>query len=233
MLYTDDDQWVGEGSIVRLTGDVESHPTSNCRLVDVSRVEKLGKFSLDDKRVRQATLRAALKEGWVEITITGNGLNRIDLKIEPKVDFSLNLEIESGTIFLSDAAGVQNMVVRKRSFVYVTPELEADIELEVSCANMSKKQPTKQNSFTVMPELAAQDLIDLINLVEFSFEPMRIQQFSIWTITDNPARDDYVSITADFAVEGSGPTDDELAHIKELFLLTGIDVTEYSALRGQ
>lgn len=233
MLYTDDAEWVGEGSIVSLTGYVESHPTSGCRLVDISRVEKLAKFSLDDQRVRQATLRAALKEGWVEISITGNGLNRIDLKIEPQVDFNLNLEIEAGTIFLSDAASVQNMVVRKQSFVYVTSELEADVELEVSCANMTKKQPGKQNTFTVMPDLAPQDLIDLMNLAEFAFEPMRIQQFSVWTVTDNPARDSYVGITASFAAEGSGPTDDELARIKELFMLAGIDVARYGALQGQ
>jgi hypothetical protein len=169
----------------------------------------------------------------VEISITGDGLSRIDLKLEPKVDFSLSLEIEVGTVFLSEAAGVQNMVVRKQTFVYVTPGLEASLELDVSCANMSKKQPGRDDTFSVLPDLAPQDLLALLGLAEFAFEPMRIQQFSVWTITDNPARDGYVGITASFSTEGSGPTADELARMRELFRLAGLDLMKYSALQQQ
>jgi hypothetical protein len=236
MVSTADDRWVGEGSIVRVTGQVESFgytPSQGygCKLVDISRVEKLERFSPVDGQTRQATLRLAVQEGWVEMIVTGNGLSRIDLKIEPKVDFNLSLEIEVGTMFVSDAAGVQNMVVRKQSFVYVTPQLEAEIELEVSCANMSKKQPEKKDTFTLLPDLAPPDLIALMDLPDFAFESMRIQQFSIWTITDNPGRDGYMDITGSFSPEGSGPTDDEVARIRELFLLAGLDLDQYIALQ--
>ena len=112
------------------------------------------------------------------------------------------MEIEAGTIFPSDAAGVQNMVVRKESFVYVTPEVEAEIELEVSCANMNKKQPRRDDIFTVLPDLAPQDLSNLIKLAEFAFEPLRVQQFSVWTITDNPSRDGYVSLKVNVSSDG-------------------------------
>jgi hypothetical protein len=236
MVAAESGGWVGEGSMVRVTALAEPlgyNPDTgyDCRLVEVTAIEKLERFTLPDAQARQATLRSALKEGWVEISITGDGLSQIDLKIEPKINFHLNLEIEQGTIFLSDAAGVQNMVVRKQSFVYVTQEAEAEIELDVSCANMSKKEPGRQDTFTVLPELAPQELIALLSLAEFAFEPMRIQQFSVWTITDNPAPDGYVGLKASFSSEGSGPTEQELARIRELFLLTGLDTANYKALQ--
>jgi hypothetical protein len=236
MVASDDNHWVGEGSIVRVTGQADPlgyEPSEgyDCRLANISKVEKLEHFSLVNDQTQQITLRTAVQEGWVEISITGDGLSSIDLKIEPKVNFNVDLEIEAGTVFLSDAAGVQNMVVRKQSFVHATPELEAEIELEVSCANMSKKQPGKENTFTVLPDLAPEDLINLIDLADFAFEPMRIQQFSIWTITDNPSRDGYVGLTSSFSSEGSGPTDDELARIKELFLMANLDITKYNVLQ--
>lgn len=229
-------RWAGEGSLVRLTGWAEPLgyiPSEglSCRLVDVSRVEKLERFTRVDGQARQVTLRAALKEGWVEIAITGDGLSQIDLRIEPKVDFNLSLEVEAGTIFLAEAAGVQNMVVRKQSFVYLTPGLEAEVELEVSCANMRKKEPRRDDTFTVLPDLAPQDLIDLVSLSEFVFEPMRIQQFSVWTVTDNPPRDGYVGLQVSFSSEGSGPSDEELARIRELFELAGMEPDAYTALQ--
>lgn len=238
MVATDDKVWVGEGSLVRLTGKPEPFgytPSKGyeCSLSNISRVEKLDTFSLVRENTRQVSLRAAIQEGWVDISITGDGLSRIDLKIQPKVNFNLNLEIEVGTIFLSEAADVQNMVVRKQSFVYVKPEVESEIELEVSCANMRKKEPGRENTFTVLPELAPEELITLINLAEFAFEPMRVQQFSIWTITDNPSRDGYVGLQASFSSEGSGPTMDELIRIRELFQRAGLDTARYGAFQEQ
>lgn len=235
MVSTDVKRWVGEGSMVRVTGlaqalEYASSDGYDCRLTDVSRLEKLEDFSLVREQAHQSTLRAAIQEGWVEISITGDGLSRIDLKIEPKVNFNIGLEIEVGTIFVSDAADIQNMVVRKQSFAYITPQAEVEIELEVSCANMNKKKPGRENTFTVLADLAPQDLIALIGLDEFAFEPVRIQQFSIWTITDNPSRNGYVGLTAGFAPQGSGPTDDELARIRDLFVLAGLDIAKYNAL---
>ena len=98
---------------------------------------------------------------------------------------------------------------------------------------MSKKQPGRDDTFSVLPDLAPQDLVALLELAEFAFEPVRVQQFSVWTITDNPARDGYVGITAAFSAEGSGPTGDELARIRELFRLAGLDLTAYHALQEQ
>lgn len=57
---------------------------------------------------------------------------------------------------------------------------------------------------------------------------LRVQQFAIWTITDNPTKDGYVGIGS-FGF-GSGPGKTELARIKALFKAAGIPTTKYRAL---
>jgi hypothetical protein len=66
-------------------------------------------------------------------------------------------------------------------------------------------------------------------LPDFSKQSFRVQQFAIWTITDNPTRKGYVGLGT--FVSGSGPSDAEMAKIKALFTAAGIDQKKYQALR--
>jgi hypothetical protein len=118
----------------------------------------------------------------------------------------LNFAIEPGTVFESQSGGVQNMVLRQGTVVVLKPQAEVSLELEVSCANMELKQPSDQDAFIISQGATPDDLLKLLNLAEFRFENQRVQQFSIWTISDNPARSDYTGITDEY-LHGGGPTD--------------------------
>jgi hypothetical protein len=65
-------------------------------------------------------------------------------------------------------------------------------------------------------------------LPEFYTETYRVQQFAIWTITDNPARGEYIGIGT-FGL-GTRPSDEEMNEIRYLFETAGIATGQYQAL---
>jgi len=74
------------------------------------------------------------------------------------------------------------------------------------------------------------DLVKLLYLPDFHEETSRVQQFAIWTITDNPERDGYMGIATGFQIFGTDPSDDEIDRIRVLFEKAGILTDKYKAL---
>ena len=100
--------------------------------------------------------------------------------------------------------------------------------VSVACANMELDAPG-ENDALVMSSIPAQgDLVALLGLSRFGDETFRVQQFAIWTITDNPSRDGYVGLGS-FGF-GSGPSDEEILTIRVLFEAAGISTEKYRAL---
>jgi hypothetical protein len=235
-VRTSDGKLVSEGAPVALTGYVdapvtprESEKELECALLNIKEIEGLRELTPIDIEVTRVDLRDAISKDWVVASISGKGLSQIDITLTPQVDFTLEVSIEPGTIFEAQTGGVQNMVVRKGTFVVLEAGVEASLELEVSCANMELKEPTEKDSFVVQQSPTHQDLEKLLALPELQFESLRIQQFAIWTITDNPlTKEDYVGIGT--IGIGSTPTDEEIVAIRKLFQKAGIDLTDYRAL---
>jgi hypothetical protein len=198
-----------------------------CSLENIYTVERIERITFTGPEpLTSANLLDAILNGWVIASITGDGLSRIDITLKPQVDFNLELEIEPGTVFEAQSGGVQNMVVRRGTVVVLKPNIEISLELEVSCANMELKEPTGSDTFVISQGQAHDDLVKLLNLAEFRFETGSVQQFAIWTITDNPSRNGYTSIVDAYG-NGSGPTEDEIERIRALFEEAGIDITQY------
>jgi hypothetical protein len=70
--------------------------------------------------------------------------------------------------------------------------------------------------------------VALLKAPDFAGQTFRVRQFAIWTITDNPTRTGYVGLGS-FGI-GSGPRDEEIAVIRQLFVKAGLDPTAYLAL---
>jgi len=179
----------------------------------------------------EAELRQALADGLVSVTGTGDGLQNLDIEITSEVDFDLDVSIEVGTQLEPSARGTQLMVVLEAQTVSLAAYATADVTLDVACAEMHQVQPTGDDTFRVLEDLPQADLVRLLQLPEFRDESGRVQQFAVWTITNNPRRNGYVGLTSGFDVFGSGPDDDEIDTIRELFETAGIDTGKYRALR--
>ncbi len=177
---------------------------------------------------QEVELTAAKNQGIIEFTVYGlSTIDSIQLKLTSKSSLSLDIVVLPGTMFLA-GTGIQNMVVIKREVVLLLPNSNKTINIDAACMNMHLDVPGTTDSFGIGTTPIPDDLIKLLALEDFSQSTFRVQQFAIWTITDNPKRNDYVGIGS-FGI-GFGPDDEEIAAIKELFQKAGISISKYQAL---
>lgn len=175
-------------------------------------------------------LSAAVSADKIAITLRGESLQGLELTLESKIDTSIRVVVNPATMFIPRASGTQAMVVIEKEVVTLEPEARVEVELEVACAEMHDDTPTSDDGFRLASKRAPSELVDLLKLPAFGDEAFRIQQFAIWTITDNPTRTGYVGLSSS---DGSGgaPTAAELARIADLFAQAGIPAGHYRALR--
>ncbi len=173
-------------------------------------------------------LADALEAGFVDLSAQGRNLQQLDIELESKVEFSIEVEIRAGTRFSTSSSGVQPMIVITDTYLEIEPKAKVEWSLDVACGAMNKDEPTAKNGFRLASKPAPADVRRLVAVDAFHDATFRVQQFAIWTITDNPSRSGYVGLG--IGGVGSGPTKAELREIRALFKAAGIDVANYRAL---
>ncbi len=80
--------------------------------------------------------------------------------------------------------------------VFLAPKRELSVKLDVACANIdSESPPGGGETYIVQIEPPAEEVLrKLLGLPEFQDSSFRLQQFAIWTITDNPSSGGYVGL---------------------------------------
>lgn len=173
-------------------------------------------------------LQTAITQGMVQVTVDGISLQQIRLTLKSNTYQPLEITIKPGTTFLSQSSNVQNMVSLYPTTISLAANANTYKTLSVACISMNLDTPTSQNTFTIGSS-TSEDLLKLLNLKAFQDATFRVQQFAIWTITDNPTRNGYVGLGTDLT--GSGPSDAEMQSILQLFLTAGINIQNYRALQ--
>ncbi len=226
---------VGQGSLVSLAGKIAAaRPGSAkevaCKLGEVQQVIALSELTAVGVEVQKANLVEAVAGGLVAASGRGKGLEQLDLALKSQVDYNLEVSIPSGTLFEALSGEVQDMVVRQGTLAFLRPGAEVAIEAEVACASMQKKEPGSGDEFKAGPSLSSEDLLKLLALPEFQFLPVRLRQFAVWTITDNPLRDYYVGVSTTRGIS-EGPTVEEFDQVRDLLVKAGIDPGKYNAFK--
>jgi hypothetical protein len=177
-------------------------------------------------------LHDATAQGLVTLTALGRGLQWIEVTLISQSTAPLEVTIPAGTIFEAHTITTQNMVVTRGQTVLLQASGEtSSLQISVACMNMELDQPCAEDTFAVSQAPPPEDLLKLLNLSGFLSEDFRVQQFAIWTITENPASPaSYVGLSTGFSPFGSGPTGEELTRIRALFERAGIDPSLYPAL---
>jgi hypothetical protein len=178
---------------------------------------------------RLVELTEAVAQKLIQVTIIGDSLEIIQVNISPLTMERLMVQVQAGTIFQPVNDSTQAMVLRSSYAMNVFGGVPVTQFMNVACAEMHKNGPSNKDTFTIKSATAPSALLKLMALTDFKKQSFRMQQFAIWTITNNPQRRGYVGIGI-FGM-GSGPTDDEITLIKQLFTNAGIPTTDYQALR--
>lgn len=174
-------------------------------------------------------LAEAAAKGLVIVTINGNGLDLVKITLESKSPNPLNLTISSGLILQAQSNTTQSLVVRDKREVSLNEQQKAQtVTVPVVSLSMHLAPPQSQDTFVIAKLTLPPDLVKLLNLPDFSKEPFRVQQFAIWTLTDNPARKDYAKVGS--TSTASGPDSSEIQRIRMLFGKATISITGYQGL---
>lgn len=168
-------------------------------------------------------------DDMVNTTIQCADLQKMNITLKSNVDISILVSIIPGTLFETFSSSVQTMVARELREIILEPFVEISLELDVACAEMHLDTPGPGDSFTAVWPPTIPALSKLVSSESFIEEDsFRVQQFAIWAITDNPSRGNFVGLAS--IGTGSGPSDDELRQIHQLFIEAGIPMDEYQAL---
>ncbi len=209
-LGTADGGLVGHGSLVSLSGKIAADRPGSakdvpCKLSEVQQVVALSELKPTGVEYQQANLVETVSGGLVAASGRGKGLEQVDLALKSQVDYNQQVAIPAGTLLEALSGEVQDMVVRQAALAFLRPGAEVTIELEVACASMQKKEPGGGDEFKVGQAMASEDLLKLLALPEFQFLPVRLRQFAVWTVTDNPPRDFYVGVSTSRGIS-EGPS---------------------------
>ncbi len=178
---------------------------------------------------RAVELRKAVAAGQVAVAGKGDGLERLEITVTSRADEPLRVVVNPGTIFDARASGTQAMVVISKEVIAVEPGASEKATLEVACSEMHKDQPGSDDTFRLVRRALPDDLVKLLAQEGFPDEDFRIQQFAVWTILDDPARNGFVRLGTSGV--GTGPSSKEIAAIRALFAEAGIDAKDYRATR--
>jgi hypothetical protein len=179
---------------------------------------------------QRVQLRDAASRGLVRTSIRGQSLEWIKLILESLIPDPVEVAISPGTVFQSQESGVQDMVViQERTVVLDAMGSSVTLRIPVACADMHLGQPDDSHGFGISEAAVPDDLLKLLSLPAFADEDFRVQQFAIWTITDNPSQGGYVGIGY-FGV-ATGPSGEEMQRIQELFEEAGIPLESYRAFQ--
>jgi hypothetical protein len=168
----------------------------------------------------------------VETTVSGSGITSITLQLQSTSTAPLNVLVSPGTVFEAQSADVQDMVVTEAREVLLSSYGSSEVlSIPAACANMHLDAPESSDTFTTRRAPISEDLPKLLSVPGFPDETFRVQQFAIWTITENPnCQASYRGLGAwGF---GSGPDEEEMERIETLFEEAEISTNKYPALGG-
>lgn len=174
-------------------------------------------------------LAEASRQKLISWKAGGAGLTTVELQISSRAKEKIRIEIPEGVIFVSANGSVQNMVVRTAGSANLYPGRTESLRISAACINMHRQTPRANHGFQSGLKMADGDLETLLKSPDFAGTGFRIQQYAIWTITDNPGRGEYPGISS--SGSGGGPSKEELMQVRRLLESAGVRVERYRAFQ--
>lgn len=188
---------------------------------------------------QRVELIEGIRKGLVVATAAGAGLQSATIQLELKTKHILAVDVPSTTYLGSRSGTVQNMVILAPTTAWLTPDRpKQDHYVPVACANMPLDAPGRKDDLVIQPLPSKaprwSDLRKLISSPEFADADRIMQQFAVWTITDNPpSLDAFKSIQVTIIRPNGIPQPPSAARpdldsIRPLFEKARIDTARYA-----
>ncbi len=135
--------------------------------------------------------------GLIEVEFRGKGAcagDAIRLKITPKIEVSIDVEIEPGLILVNSGAG-QNMIIAEENTLTVKVEIELELDIEAYCLDSHKDNPSNDETLTMQTDPGTYgDVVTefMQSLGDTPSERRSVDavQIALWVITDDISREE-------------------------------------------
>jgi len=126
-----------------------------------------------------------LNEKKIAIHATGDGIEKVSVRVRKLVPYPLTVRIPVGSFFVSANPSKQNMVTTAESSVRLTSDEWGSLSPDAACANRPKGIPRGNDTFSVerSPQQAA--LARLMPVLEKARVDTRTRQAAVWIVTDD------------------------------------------------
>lgn len=169
-----------------------------------------------------------LEKGYVSIEFRGTGYSSgeaIEVKVTPKIKFSIEITIESGLFLINSGFG-QNMIIAETITIKVKPKIELNFDIEVYCLDLDKDNPTRSETFYIRTDAGSYQedvnvLIESLEDVPSKNKSVTAIQIAVWVITEDISREE---IPFDYS-------DDDIDDAKWLLENAGIDTSDKTLFR--
>ena len=178
----------------------------------------------------QHSIATAVALGLLKTEVIGNGLRYVFLVLDSNTEHPLRINIPCGTIFSPQYKDTQKMVLLKDIILDLQPFDKRSDRLPAACSNMYRDVPSSDDTFEVGTFTEHPRLRQLLGSTAFQeCNDWIVQQFAVWTITDNPFPGEMKAIT-------EGPEADKRTHlcdsemiaqIAQMFRKAKVPISEY------
>ncbi len=179
--------------------------------------------------LNEIELTDALSRGLVRANASGSGLQSVTLELESVTTEPLGIVVPALTLFRAISSEVQDMLAIMPEYSYAVLESIGSkkvLDIPVVCANMNLRMPEEADTFRIEGPSLSEDLVKLHQETEFHWASVRVEQFAIWVITDNPSRSGFVALRS-AEPKATGPSGEEIEEMREIFEAADIDTAKY------
>lgn len=172
----------------------------------------LANDSLDHKRPQVISMKTAIQRNMLEIRISGSYDPRqyyevadkdgvhygkcMDAILKSRLDNTVLIKLESGTLLIPDDDSVQKMLVTKDILFPLFPNRIYRTRFYAMCSQMHLKSPFFITTFKV-GDFADTSLVKLAKYIDSTYNQNMVAQHAVWAFTDKATTEDLIKYGGD------------------------------------
>lgn len=137
-----------------------------------------------------------IKERKVEAEVRGIQIQKVSVRMRRRVPYPIVVRVPVGTYFVAARQSSQNMVTTAERTVVLDSSEWEEVSPDTACANMPRRIPDKDDTFTVQRSPHQKELAQLMTVLDKAGVDYETRQAAVWIVTDDANYDELGSLQA-------------------------------------
>jgi hypothetical protein len=164
----------------------------------------------------------------VTFAVNSGSINELGLTLRNTSDRAVQLVIPPGTFFVNRDPNSQNMVVLHPVSVSLPPKEQAQVQVEVACANLHRVEPTQDDQFLIQSFPTPITLRGVVNQLAAQKVDFPVAQAAVWIVTDDASYDELGLLVKDSRFGSSVITVDDAVQALRIVAEAGVPIDQFA-----